>query len=301
MNRRLFLQNALVAGGALALGPRLYARGMHFDDWNIQSIRKDLFLFTEKGGSIVFLRNKTGTVIVDSQFPEQAGHLIAELKKKAVTPFDLLINTHHHGDHSGGNIAFKDQVKHVLAHINSKINQENQAKALNTEDKQLYPDQTFSDKWCQDFGKETICLHYFGPAHTNGDALVHFENANVVHMGDLVNNRRYPYIDRGAGASIENWMLVLDRAQNVFDRKTIFVCGHGRDPNNVTVNRDFLREMKLFFESIFDHVKKEMIAGKTKEAIISQTSIPGMETWVDPNGFAKPLLETAYLELSSGN
>ncbi|MCR6721226.1 MAG: MBL fold metallo-hydrolase [Chitinophagaceae bacterium] len=298
MNRRLFIRNSLLAGGALALGPRMYANGLNFADWKIHPIRKDVYLFTERGGSIVFLRNKTGTVVVDSQFPEQAGHLIGELKKTAPVPFDLLINTHHHGDHSGGNIAFKGQVKQVLAHINSKINQENQAKAQQSEDKQLYPDLTFSDKWCVDFGKEKICAHYFGPGHTNGDALIHFENANIVHMGDLLANKRYPYIDRGAGASMENWMLILDRAQNVFDRKTLFVCGHGRDANDVIVNRDYLREMKFFFESIFDHVKKEIVAGKTKEQIIATPAIPMMESWVDPNSFVKPLLETAYHELT---
>lgn len=300
MNRRLFLQRALIAGGVLAAGTRLPALAARQTDWKIQPIRKDLFVFTERGGSIVFLQNKSASVIVDSQFPDQAAHLIAELQKKTTGPFDVLINTHHHGDHSGGNIAFKGQVKHVLAHANSKINQENQAKAQNKEDSQLYPDQTFTDKWCQEFGKEKVCLHYFGPAHTNGDALVHFESTNVVHMGDLLANCRYPYIDRAAGASIENWILVLDRAYNVFDRKTIFVCGHARERDDVLVKRDFLREMKLFLESILYHVKSEIKAGKSNEDIIAQTAVPGMDNWTDPGGFAKHLFGAAYLELTTG-
>lgn len=300
MNRRFFIRNSILAGSAVALLPRLRGAGLRFEDWKIQSLRKDVFLFTERGGSIVFLRNKDGLVVVDSQFPEQAGHLITELQKSTTPPFDLLVNTHHHGDHSAGNIAFKGKVNHVLAHVNSKINQENQAKARGNEQDQLYPDQTFTDTWCQEIGKEKLCLHYFGPAHTNGDSLVHFENANIVHMGDLLCNRRYPNVDRGAGASIENWMLVLDRAYNVFDRKTLFVCGHGQDPHSVTTNREFLKEMKFFFEVLFDFVRNEIKAGKTREEIVAHAVIPGLENWKDLTGFAKANLDTAYSELSVG-
>lgn len=283
--------------GALTLLPSFPFRR---DEWKSALIRRDVYLFTEKGGAIAFLKNKDATVIVDSQFPEQAGHLLTELRKTQPSPFDLLINTHHHPDHSAGNIAFKGVVKHVLAHSNSKTNQELLAVANKTVDQQLYPDQTFGDTWCQDFGKEKICLHYFGPAHTNGDALVHFEKADVVHMGDLLCNRRYPNVDRKAGASVENWMLVLDRAYNVFDRRTIFVCGHGLDGQQLTVGREFLREMKFFFENLFVIVKQDILAGRTREEILARSSIPGMDEWKDTAGFIRVNLEAVYLELTAG-
>ena len=63
-------------------------------------------------------------------------------------------------------------------------------------DTQLYPDTTFSESWSQKVGRETITARYYGRAHTDGDAVIHFENANIVHCGDLVFNRRFPYIDR---------------------------------------------------------------------------------------------------------
>ncbi|MFN4313246.1 MAG: MBL fold metallo-hydrolase [Chitinophagaceae bacterium] len=297
MDRRKFIQQSAMGLGALTLLPAVPFRS---DEWKSALIRRDVYLFTEKGGAIAFLKNKDATVIVDSQFPEQAGHLLTELRKTQPNPFDLLINTHHHPDHSAGNIAFKGQIKHVLAHSNSKTNQEQLALANNTEDQQLYPDQTFGDTWCQDFGKEKICLHYFGPAHTNGDALVHFEKADVVHMGDLLCNRRYPNVDRKAGASVENWMLVLDRAYNVFDRRTIFVCGHGLDGQQLTVGREFLREMKFFFENLFVVVKQDILAGRTREEILARSSIPGMDEWKDTAGFIRVNLEAVYLELTAG-
>src|SRR5204863_1028684 len=128
-------------------------------------------------------------------------HLIDELKKRSEKPFQWLINTHHHGDHTAGNISFKGIAENVLAHENSLKNQKNVAVQQKTEDKQLYPDQTFTESWHQKIGKEKIAMYYYGQGHTNGDAIIHFEHANIAHMGDLMFNRRHPFVDRTAGAS----------------------------------------------------------------------------------------------------
>ena len=182
MNRRLFIQQTAFTAAALTLAQKSILTKLFDDPWKISMIRNDVGIFTERGGTIAFLLSKKGLVVVDSQFPDQSKHLIDELKKKSDKPIKLLINTHHHGDHTSGNIAFKGITQHVLAHANSKINQENSAKQNKSEDKQLYPDQTYTDTWCEKFGKEKICLRYFGAGHTNGDSLVHFEHANIVHM-----------------------------------------------------------------------------------------------------------------------
>ena len=221
MNRRSFLQNTAFTMGAFTLAQHNILYALFKEPWKITMLRNDVGIFTERGGTIAFLLSKDGTVVVDSQFPDQSKHLIDELKKKSEQPFKLLINTHHHGDHSGGNISFKGLVEHVLAHENSKKNQENSARQNKSEDKQLYPDQTYTNTWCQKVGKEKICLHYFGAGHTNGDSFIHFQHANIVHCGDLVFNRRHPYVDRNAGANMRSWINVLDKALNKFNKKTL--------------------------------------------------------------------------------
>lgn len=120
MNRRSFIQNSAMVVGALTLSQQKLLAGFFDDPWKITMLRNDVGIFTERGGTIAFLLSKKGIVVVDSQFPDQSKHLIDELKKKSEQPFKLLINTHHHGDHSGGNIAFKGIAEHVLAHENSK-------------------------------------------------------------------------------------------------------------------------------------------------------------------------------------
>lgn len=265
--------------------------------WKITMLRNEVGIFTERGGTIAFLLSKKGIVVVDSQFPDQSKHLIDELKKKSEQPFKLLINTHHHGDHSGGNIAFKGIVEHVLAHENSKKNQEAAAQKNKTEDKQLYPDQTFGTTWCEKVGKEKICLHYFGAGHTNGDALVHFQHANIVHMGDLLFNRRHPYVDRSAGANMNSWIKVLDKAVDTFDKKTMFVYGHSGTGYEVTGTSDDLKKFGDYLGRVLKFADDEIKAGKTKEEILKNTALPGETEWKG-DGFQRPL-QAAYEELTA--
>src|SRR5687768_11692876 len=138
MHRRSFLQSSALSFGALTLAQQSWLTILFQETWKITMLRNDVGIFTERGGTIAFLLSKKGIVVVDSQFPEQSQHLIDELKKRSDNPFKLLINTHHHGDHSAGNISFKGITEHVLAHENSKKNQETAAKNQKTEDKQLY-------------------------------------------------------------------------------------------------------------------------------------------------------------------
>jgi cyclase len=295
MHRRTFIKNSALTFGALTLVQQQLLAGLFEDPWKIQMLRGEVGIFTERGGTIAFLLSKKGIVVVDSQFPDQAKHLIDELKNRSDKPIELLINTHHHGDHSSGNIAFKGITKHVLAHANSKINQENSAKQNKSEDKQLYPDQTYTDTWCQKFGKESVCLRYFGAGHTNGDSLVHFEKTNIVHMGDLMFNRRHPFVDRGAGASINNWIRVLDRAVSTYDKNTIFVYGHSGNNYEVSGSAEDLKKFGDYLGRVLKFAEDEIKSGKSKEEILKNTMLPGENEWKG-DGFQRPL-QAAYEEI----
>ncbi|MBI3139196.1 MAG: MBL fold metallo-hydrolase [Sphingobacteriales bacterium] len=297
MNRRNFLQQSVFSFGALTFLQKDILTALFQEPWKISMLTEEIGIFTEKGGTIAFYLSKKGIVVVDAQFPEQSKHLIDELKKKSEKPFSLLINTHHHGDHTAGNISFKGLVEHVLAHTNSRINQENSAKQNKNEDKQLYPDQTYTDTWCQKIGKENICLHYYGAGHTNGDSFVHFQHANIVHCGDLVFNRRHPYVDRAAGANIRSWMEVLDKALVQFDSRTQFVFGHSGPGYEITGKTDELKAFRDYLGNVLKFVEGEIKAGKTKEEILKTTIIPGGEEWKS-DGIQRPL--TAAWEDLSG-
>ncbi|MBK7556965.1 MAG: MBL fold metallo-hydrolase [Chitinophagaceae bacterium] len=297
MQRRSFLRNSGLTLAALALlNKESLAAFLNDPAWKIKMLTDDIGIFTEKGGTIAFYLSREGAVVVDSQFPDSVQHLIDELKKKSEKPFRLLINTHHHGDHTGGNIVFKDLVPHVLAHANSKINQQQSAIKQKTEDKQLYPDQTYTDTWCEKIGKEKICLHHFGAGHTNGDSFIHFTRANIVHVGDLVFNRRHPYVDKSAGADIASWIKVLDKAVKTFSKKTTFICGHAGQGFDVLLKADDLKAFGEYLGNVLKFTEAGIKAGKTKEEILKATEIPGSPEWKG-SGIDRPL-GAAYTELT---
>ena len=299
MHRRNFLQNSMIAFGAFTFSKQSILKAMSDDPWKITMLTDDIGIFTERGGTIAFHFSKDGITIVDAQFPDTAQHLVDELKKRNSQPFHLLINTHHHGDHTAGNIAFKDLLQRVLAHENSLANQQRVAVANKTEDKQFYPTQTFGKVWEEGAGKEKISLNYYGAGHTNGDAIIHFQHANIAHMGDLVFNRRHPFIDRSAGANIQSWMNVLDAAMKKFDKKTIFICGHSGNGFDVKGSREMLLAFHDYLGNLLKFVGDEMRSGKTKEEILKATEIPGSPEWKG-DGIQRPL-EAAFEELSAKN
>jgi cyclase len=298
MQRRQFLRNTAFTTAGLMLAQKdLLASLIQQPAFKITMLTKDAGIFTEKGGTIAFLLAKNGITVVDAQFPEQSQHLIDELKKQNTQPFKLLINTHHHGDHTAGNISFKGLTEHVLAHANSLTNQTNVAVTQKTEDKQLYPDKTYTDTWCDKVAEEKICLYYFGAAHTNGDSLVHLQDDNIVHMGDLVFNRRHPFIDRSAGANIKSWITVLDKAVNKFDKKTTFVFGHAAEGYNITGTADDLKAFGGYLGNLLKFTEGEIKSGKTKDEILKATEIPGSPEWKG-DGIQRPLT-AAYEELTA--
>lgn len=299
LHRRQFLHTSTFAIGSTFL-PSSWLQQLLAPAGEMKTLRNNVGIFTERGGTIAWLIDKEGLAVVDTQFPDTAVHLIEEIRKKSDRKIDLLINTHHHGDHSGGNIAFKGMVDKVVAHQNSKANQERVAIAAKTEEKQLYPDTTYTDKWSQKVGAETISLHYYGPGHTNGDSFIHFENANVVHCGDLMFNRRFPNIDRPAGASISNWIVALGKARKIFSKDTLYIFGHAAEGLPVTGTEKELVAMQNYLSKVLKFVKKEIKAGKTKEQLLAAKIqvIPGAEEWKG-QGIERSLT-TAFDELTEG-
>ncbi len=298
MQRRAFLQNSLLTFGAITFGKEKILNAMQVDPWKITMLTDDIGIFTEKGGTIAFHFSKDGITVIDAQFPDTAPHLIGELKKRKDQPFRLLINTHHHGDHTSGNIAFKGVTDRVLAHENSLANQKKVAIANKNEDKQYYPNQTFGKEWNEDIGtKEKVGLYYYGAGHTDGDAVIHLKHANIVHVGDLVFNRRHPFVDRSAGANMKSWINVLDSTMQKFDNKTIFICGHSGENYEVKGSKDMLLSFQEYLGNVLKLVESEIKAGKSKEEILKATEIPGSPEWKG-DGIERPLT-AAYEEITN--
>lgn len=264
--------------------------------YKMDFVRGSVGFFTERGGTIGWMAHKDGLVVVDTQFPEQSEHLIGELQKLQNSPIDVLINTHHHGDHTAGNIAYKDLTHRIVSHANSKKNQMASAATRGTEDKQLYPTELFTDSKTIAMGPEIIELTYHGAGHTDGDAIVHFTKSNVVHMGDLIFNRRFPYIDKSAGASISNWVAILDKVDSQFEDDTRFIFGHSDNGYDILGGKEDIKAFKNYLEQLLNFADRAIAEGRTlAEVKASTTSIPGAPQWTG-KGIERSL-DAVYAEL----
>jgi cyclase len=297
MHRRHFLhQTTLLASASLLFQQKAMASILQTGDFQVKMLRNNVGIFTERGGTIGFLLSKNGTIVIDAQFPDTSRHLIDELKKQQKASFLYLLNTHHHGDHTAGNIAYKGLVEHVLAQENSQANQKRVAESNNTMDKQLLPDMTFKEDWKLKLDDEKIKAEYFGPGHTNGDAVYHIENANIIHAGDLMFNKRHPFVDRTAGANIANWIKDLDGILKMAGKDTIIIFGHSLNPGEETGTIEDVKKFQDYLGKVLSYAEAEIKKGVSKEEFIKNTSIPGVTEWTG-QGIDRPLT-AAYEELT---
>lgn len=263
------------------------------------TVRRNVGTFTGRGGTIGYLINPTGVVVVDSQFPESAGQCIAGLNERSGgRRVDLLINTHHHGDHTAGNIAFSGVAQRVLAHVTAAEHMRQPPGREAPTGDQLYPDRTFTDVWREQIGDEWVRAKHYGRAHTSGDAVITFERANVAHMGDLTFNRRPPVIDRPAGASIANWATVVEAAAADHDADTIFIFGHAGAGHPITGSAADLRHFAGYLRALLEFVSAQRRAGRS-EAEILQMREP-LSGFADFGELTEPVLRNAYGEITEG-
>jgi glyoxylase-like metal-dependent hydrolase (beta-lactamase superfamily II) len=313
LNRRQFLVSSSLAAAATTLDARWVLgrapQGAPGQPPAPQTaftlVRGTVGIFTGNGGTIGWHVDKQSVVVVDSQFAATAKICLDGLNERSGSlPIDRLINTHHHGDHTAGNVAFKAVAKKILAHENCpKLQLEAAARAAQTAKpgatapaEPVVATATFGNTWEEAIGTETIALKHYGPAHTRGDAVVTFRKADVVHMGDLVFNRRHPYIDRPAGASIANWITVLEAAVRDHQKDTVYIFGHGNPA--VTGKAEDLFYMRDYLTALLEFVRAEMKAGKPRDAIVKITD--PLKGFPDHGPLIERVLSAAFDELAAG-
>jgi len=302
MNRRRFLaasSSAVIAAG-LRPWPLLAQGRPPRPPTKVEELRGGTGIFVGRGGTIGWLATEDGAVVVDSQFPGTAEACVQAVKRKSRRGIHVLINTHHHADHTAGNKIFRPATKFIVAHVNSSQWQRMSAVEAKAEADQAYPDQTFTNAWQLKIGKETVVATYHGFGHTSGDVVVAFETANVVHMGDLVFNRFHPFIDRPAGGSIANWITALERVPREYSADTIYIFGHGKDGFGVTGSRADLARFRDYLAAVLEFTNRQIAAGKSRDEIARTETLPGFDEYAapdPPNVSLSTVLTTAYDEL----
>ena len=259
-----------------------------------KELRRNTGYFTGRGGTIGWLINPTGVVAVDSQFPDSATVCVEQLlKTSGKTEIASLINTHHHGDHTGGNGVFRPKTKQIIGHENvpkymksvfdrtmAQRAQQNPPPATPPPAEPVVPDKTLTDTLAFDHGDERVSMKHYGPAHTGGDIVIRFEKANVAHMGDLMFNRVHPVIDRTNGASIVNWSKILKQVAAELPPDTLYIFGHAGQKYDVTGSKADLDHHSNYLLALLEYVREQVKAGKTREQVVASTDlIKGFEDY----------------------
>jgi glyoxylase-like metal-dependent hydrolase (beta-lactamase superfamily II) len=310
-SRRDFLATSAVGVVAGTFGRPSFARAWQQQPAPITpvfaEIRGNVGYFTGRGGTIGYLINTDGVAVVDSQYMDSAKLCVDGLQERSHgRGVDVLINTHHHADHTGGNPAFKGVTRRMVANKRATELQQQvfddavkaaEAKGGAAPPAILVAERTFTDTWTESVGGETLAAKTYTPAHTGGDAIVHFQKANVVHMGDLLWNRLHPVIDRPAGASIANWIRKIEEIMKAHDKDAIFIAGHANAKFPVTCSHSEVAMMRDYLSSLLGFVNFHIKAGKSRDEIIAMKDV--LPNFPDHGPLVARSLTPAYDELTA--
>ncbi|PCK33090.1 hydrolase [Pseudoalteromonas piscicida] len=190
----------------------------------LQEVSQGLHVLFGQGGNIAVSSGSDGIYIVDDQFAKLSEQIKAKIKTIKPHAPEFVINTHHHGDHTGGNENFAQAGSHVIAHHNVYKRLEHK----HGDGSDYLPTLTFGSDMKLHFNDEHAHLWHYHHAHTDGDAVVFFQKANVVHMGDIYFNLgSLPFVDVDSGGTLNGVITAVKDVLAKTDHKTKIIPGHG--------------------------------------------------------------------------
>ncbi|TRO65413.1 MBL fold metallo-hydrolase [Christiangramia sabulilitoris] len=235
-------------------------------------VNDNIYMLKGAGGNIGVLTGKDGVFMVDDQFAPLTEKIKNAIGTISNEPIRFLINTHHHGDHTGGNTNFKNDGALLMAH-------ENVRKRLNKEDTDQenngLPVLTFNYMMNLHINKNDIVIAHVHNAHTDGDALIYFPQSNVLHTGDTFFNGMFPYIDLESGGSVDGYIKAAETGISMINENTKIIPGHGAIANK-SEYEDFLNMLKTIRENV-----QTAIEGGASEAEIIKNEELSSEFFTD--------------------
>jgi len=216
------------------------------------TLRRNISVLEGSGGNIGVLTGKNGKLLVDSGFTVSKPRLKAALDSLSSDPITQLVNTHWHTDHTDGNAWVHEAGAAITAHVNTKKHLATSTRVegwhwtFPPAPAGALPVTTFDQGHRIHHNDTNIALKYYGPAHTDSDVSVLFEEANVIHVADTWWNGIYPFIDYSTGGSIDGMIQASDRNLKVVSNDTIIIPGHGPVGNKAALAqfRDMLVEIR---------------------------------------------------------
>jgi cyclase len=289
--------------------------------FTLKTLRGGVHALFGRGGNVGILVGPEAVLVVDAQYKDMAPGIVEQIRKLTDKPIKYLVNTHHHGDHTGGNDTFRP-ISVIIAHDNvrkrmlaspadilrdypgrleeaRKANNADAVKALTEQiewaqkvkvEEIPAPVVTYDSELRVHVNGETVQVWHTPPAHTDGDSSVYFEKANVLHLGDLFFHKVIPFIDAGSGGTPAGYLKAIDAVLARVPADVVIIPGHGE-----VTDVAGLRAFRQYVADLIEMARKARAGGQSKEDFL-KTELPAAK---DFGGYAarfKQNLSVAYDE-----
>ncbi len=295
MIRRL----TLLCSSAIALVSSSTYAQVNYDTVQVRAMQltRGVYMLTGSGGNMGLSVGDDAAFLVDDQFAPLTPKILAAIAAITPKPVRFVVNTHWHFDHTGGNENLGKAGALLVAHDNVRRRMATGMflKALNRQEppaaKGALPMVTFSETATFHINGDSLIAVHVPPAHTDGDAVVRFVKANVVHMGDVFHNAGLPFVDRSSGGSIDGVIATADMVLGIADAQTKIIPGHGP-----LADRARLKAWRDALFTLRERMRGEILAGKTIEQLLAANMAAAYASdW--PGGHER-FIRTLYEELS---
>ncbi len=293
-NRIAGMAAAVVLGGGAVAGPVVGQQDMSQVEIETVQLETDLFMLMGQGGNIGLSVGDDGAFLIDDQFAPLTDKILAAVAEVTDQPVRWVLNTHWHGDHTGGNENLGGAGAMIVAHENvyRRMNPAEFADVVGRSDqaaRAALPVVTFADGVGFHWNGRHIDVTHVGEAHTDGDVIVHFPRANVFHMGDTFFRGRYPFIDVDSGGGVDG---VIAAANLVLERSsegTRIIPGHGElaTPEHLRAYRDMLETVRMRVASLVAN-------GRTEDQVVAAAPTSDLDgVWGDnPERFVRAVYKS---------
>jgi cyclase len=306
MGKQHWLAGILILTGAISLSSAACAQDVDFSKVQIKvtKVSGNIYMLEGEGGNIAASVGEDGIAIVDDQFAPLADKIQAALKNLGITdkPVRFVINTHYHGDHTGGNAPFANAGSTVIAQDNVRKRMESGGPGGNGSSvkfdsppapKAALPIITFDHDVTVHLNGEDIRALHFPAGHTDGDAVIFFPKNNVVHMGDDFVRYGFPFIDVASGGSVQGMIAAMEKVSAELPPDVKVVPGHGQ-----LSNLDDVRAFVQMLKETSAAVQKAIDEHKTVEQMKQEKILEPWKKWSGDYIDSDKFIETLYNSLT---
>jgi cyclase len=290
-----------VSFSLLAVAPARAQQDFSKVEIKATEIAKGVHMLTGAGGNLGVSVGEDGVFLIDDQFAPLTPKIQAAIQKLSDKKIEFVLNTHWHGDHTGGNENLGKAGVKIVAHDNVRVRMSKDQvmkmrdNTVPASPKAALPVVTFGNDVTFHWNGSTIHAIHVDNAHTDGDSIVHFETANVLHLGDCYFNGIYPFIDIDSGGSIDGVIKAADKALSLANDQTKIIPGHGplATKADLTKYRDTLKTIR-------ERVAKLVAEGKTVEQVLEAKPLADFDETLG-KGFMDPatFLRIVYTDLKN--